>query len=70
MPSLNEYWMERKMKWRFDLVCPVCGKLSETMQENYVPSPDVNCGDCLMDRVAVVKMKVVNSDQNIPDGGC
>jgi len=33
-----------------DLTCPQCGKASVS------PTPDVNCGDCLMDRTDIVKM--------------
>jgi hypothetical protein len=43
---------------RFHLVCPVCGKVSETIQDKDVPQPQINCVNCLIDRVAVVEMKV------------
>lgn len=47
------------MKFKFTLVCPACGKISEHVGDKRVPSPAVNCGDCLMDRVEVVEFKVV-----------
>ncbi len=47
------------MTYRFDLVCPGCGKQSETTADHRIPQPRVNCGDCLMDRVEVVEFKVV-----------
>lgn len=48
------------MRYRFTLVCPRCGKLSETVQDHRVPGPHVNCGDCLMEAVEVIELKVVN----------
>lgn len=47
------------MSYRFFLVCPKCNKQSEAVAEIRIPSPDLNCGDCLMDRVEVVRMKVI-----------
>lgn len=47
-------------RFRFALVCPECGKDSECVSDKRVPSPRVNCGSCLMARVEVVEMKVVN----------
>lgn len=47
------------MRFHFNLVCPRCGKVSETTAEFRAPSPHVNCGDCLMDDVEVVEFKVV-----------
>src|SRR5262245_17924145 len=51
-----------KAMYRFHLVCPKCGKVSETIQDKHVPQPHVNCGNCLMGRVEVVEMKVVAVD--------
>jgi hypothetical protein len=49
--------------YRFWLVCPRCGKESETVSDDrHTPPPVVNCGDCLMDDVEVVEMKVVQVD--------
>lgn len=50
------------MKYHFDLVCPRCGKSSEHVSTQRMPSPHVNCGDCLMSDVEmkVVNVKVVN----------
>jgi hypothetical protein len=45
--------------YRFHLVCPICNKESETTSDKLVPTPHVNCGDCLMERIEVVEMKVV-----------
>lgn len=45
--------------YRFHLVCPKCNKVSETSQDHRVPEPHVSCGDCLMDHVEVVQLKVV-----------
>jgi hypothetical protein len=45
--------------YRFDLVCPECGKVSETVSENRVPPPEVHCGDFLMDRAKVTELKVI-----------
>jgi len=51
------------MRFRFDLVCPSCGKQSETVSDQRMPSPHVNCGDCLMEACDVVEMKVVRVKQ-------
>jgi ribosomal protein S27AE len=48
------------MIYKFDLVCPRCGRESEINAEHRVPPPRVNCGDCLMDDVEIVEFKVVN----------
>ena len=47
------------MSYRFTVECPGCGKTSDLVNEHRVPGPSVSCGDCLMDRVEVVHMKVV-----------
>jgi hypothetical protein len=47
-------------RYHFDLVCPRCGKRSETTSENRTPSPHVNCGDCLMDCIEIVEFKVLD----------
>lgn len=46
-------------EYRFFVLCPKCNKLSETVQAHRVPDPRVKCGDCLMEHVEVVEMKVV-----------
>ena len=49
--------------YRFWLVCPRCNKLSQTTAEHRVPPPRLNCGDCLMDHVQIVELKVVSVDE-------
>jgi ribosomal protein S27AE len=49
--------MERR--YRFDLVCPQCGKESEMVAGLEEPAPRVNCGDCLMERVEMVELRIV-----------
>lgn len=51
------------MMYRFQLVCPRCGKDGVTEQDHKVPPPHISCGDCLMDHVEVVEMKVVAVDE-------
>lgn len=51
------------MTYRFYLVCPKCGKPSETVAEVRVPQPRVSCGDCLMDSVEIIEMKVVRVEE-------
>jgi hypothetical protein len=46
-------------KYHFHLVCPRCGKTSEHVSDQRIPSSKVNCGDCLMEAVEIVQMKVV-----------
>jgi uncharacterized Zn finger protein len=48
-----------KKHYRWDLVCPRCGKRSETVTDTRTTSPLVNCGDCLMDDVKVVEFRIV-----------
>jgi hypothetical protein len=50
-------------KFHFILVCPNCSKVSEHVSDKRVPSPKVNCGECLMDRVEVVEFKVVKVEE-------
>jgi YD repeat-containing protein len=47
------------MHYRFDLLCPRCGKRSETTTVNREPPPHVKCGDCLMNDVEVVEFNIV-----------
>jgi hypothetical protein len=47
-------------RYRFILICPKCNKESETVADKSVPPPRVNCGDCLMDRVDIVELKVLS----------
>ena len=46
-------------RYHFDLVCPRCGKQSETTSTRRTPSPQVSCGDCLINDVEIVHFKVV-----------
>ena len=50
-------------RYRFHLVCPGCGRDGETVAEHRIPPPRVNCGDCLMERVEVVELKVVSVEE-------
>lgn len=54
--------MENKPTYRIYLICPKCQKESETVGF-MVPPPNVNCGDCLIERVEVVKMKIIAAEQ-------
>jgi hypothetical protein len=47
------------MAYRFELVCPTCGKRTSLVAEEVFPQPRVSCGDCLMDRVEVVDLQIV-----------
>lgn len=47
----------------FTVVCPDCNKDSQVSADKKVPEPKVNCGDCLMDRVEIVQMKVVKVEE-------
>lgn len=47
------------MPFKFTVVCPKCNKISTTVAAERYPEPHVSCGDCLMDHVEVVQMKVV-----------
>jgi hypothetical protein len=51
------------MRYRFYLVCPRCNKESTHESDQRVPSPHVNCGDCLMEAIEVVECKVVRVDE-------
>jgi transposase-like protein len=51
------------MKYRFYLECPRCSHEAEFVTDNYWQKPRFQCGDCLMDRVEIVEMKVVTSEQ-------
>ena len=50
-------------RYRFQLICPKCGKTSDTVQADHSPAPTVKCGDCLMDRVEVVGMQVISIEK-------
>lgn len=45
------------MRYKFDLVCPRCGKTSDAVADKRALA--VSCGDCLMDDTEVVEMKIV-----------
>jgi NMD protein affecting ribosome stability and mRNA decay len=49
------------MNYHFDLVCPRCGKTSEIVSDKRRRWHA--CGDCLMDHLAIVEMKVVKVSQ-------
>lgn len=51
--------MTQERTYRFDLICPRCNKQSETVGCRRVPPPRVCCGECLLDDVWVVEMKVL-----------
>ena len=59
------------MAWLFDLYCPRCGKVSEKVVrvEQYSPPLHVNCGDCLMNDVEIVEMKVLAAENLNPPKG-
>ena len=47
--------------YRFDLVCPRCNKSSQAAQvDQKTPPPRVSCGDCLMNDVEIVELKIVS----------
>jgi hypothetical protein len=56
-------------EYRFHLICPQCNRKSvvveswrnETKTLPAVPSP-LNCGDCLIERVTVVPLKIEKVD--------
>jgi hypothetical protein len=48
---------QNKMRYKFDLVCPRCGKTSDAVADKRALV--VSCGDCLMDDTEVVEMKIV-----------
>jgi hypothetical protein len=52
----------RSSRYRFHMVCPGCGKASETVKDDR-SNPRLSCGDCLMDRVEMVEMKVVKVEE-------
>ena len=46
--------------FRFHLLCPRCNKKSETIGMTF---PTVKCGDCLIERVEMVEMKVLLAER-------
>lgn len=52
-----------KMAYKFTLVCPRCEKVSELPNRPDRSNPRVNCGDCLLDAVEVVELKVVKVEE-------
>jgi transcription elongation factor Elf1 len=46
--------------YRFNLTCPRCGKVSETTTPLRNPPPKVSCGECLMDDVEIVELKIAS----------
>jgi hypothetical protein len=49
--------------FRFVLACPRCNKLSETVADKRIPPPHVMCGDCLINDIKIVEMKVVSWEE-------
>lgn len=47
----------------FHLVCPRCNNESTVVGEDKWKNPRVNCGDCLMNDVEVVEMKVIHVEE-------
>jgi len=54
------------MIYHFELICPRCNKTSSTRTTWRIPPPHVNCGDCLMNDVEIVEMKVVAVHEHVP----
>jgi hypothetical protein len=50
-------------RYRFELVCPRCGKIGKTISDKRIPPPTVNCGDCLMERAEIVAFKVIRAEE-------
>jgi hypothetical protein len=50
------------MKYRIHLWCPRCDKEAEAVAP-LIPNPRIRCGDCLMERVEIVEMKIVAAEQ-------
>jgi hypothetical protein len=44
------------MAFVYKTECPECGDKSEMGSDQYMPN--VSCGDCLMDRVEVVRLRL------------
>ncbi len=53
------------MLYKFDLVCPGCNGHTQVIRDSR-RKPQLNCSDCLMDRVEVVELKVVKVEE-VPD---
>jgi hypothetical protein len=51
------------MAYKFILICPRCEKMSETTGSERWRNPRVNCGDCLMEAIEVVELKVVKVEE-------
>mgnify|MGYP000199119522 CR=1 FL=1 len=51
------------MSYRFHLACPDCNRTTDLVREERVPAPDVKCGECLMDQIEVVAIKVVKIEE-------
>ena len=54
--------MKHLPTFKFTLVCPRCGKGSETVKSGR-DNPRVNCGDCLFEAVEIVELKVVKLEE-------
>jgi hypothetical protein len=51
--------------YRFHVVCPHCNKPNDYIwQKRRLPEPRVSCGDCLMERVEIVPMKVIKVEED------
>ena len=51
-----------KPQYRIQLFCPRCEKIAETVGYLIGP-PRMQCGDCLMNHVEIIEMKVLNAEQ-------
>lgn len=54
-----------KPTYRIQWFCPKCDKTHETIG-NLIPKPQLHCGDCLVNHVEFVQMKVLAAEQ-MPD---
>jgi hypothetical protein len=45
---------------RYKTICPVCGKVSAFATAEAVT--EINCGDCLMDRLKIVRLEATDCD--------
>ena len=57
--------MTNKPQYRIQLFCPRCDKTAEAIGY-LIPPLRMHCGDCLMDYVEIVEMKMSGAEQ-LPD---
>lgn len=53
------------MSYQITWDCPRCNKRAESFSQIIIPPPTLHCGDCLMDRTEVVRMRILSVD-NVP----